>query len=138
MADEQPKPTLSLNLTQADFQDIQQHKVSGLENKVSPKEMVLNFARATQEPNINDFTFTINGSALDADNYIHRMRTELSRFRKKVIDKGRQPNYFKLYKKRIYCADMVCEITLTKAPEVEVSKELSEAIDLFSIKEGKE
>lgn len=81
---------------------------------ITPKDTLIKFLREAvlYEP----YSFQISGSQKFANDFIHRMRVELSRLRTKVRERGQVPKQFKILLERIDCNESMqdCIVTLIK------------------------
>lgn len=81
-----------------------------------------------------DFVFVVPVPQSEALTFVHRMRVELSRLRKKVIQLDRVPKSFKiLFVEALEQGPNSCTITLKKSlSRGDVSKEIDEIFDLIA------
>jgi len=102
-----------------------------------PKAVLIEFLQNTNEEE-QIFTFTIKGTKTVAVNFIHCMRVELSRLRRKAISQGRTPTHFKILRKSIIHNNekRICEIILQRRTEKTVTPELDSLLDTFCMQEN--
>jgi len=101
-----------------------------------PKAVLIEFLQQTNKEDLL-YTFTIKGTKTVATNFIHCMRVELSRLRRKAIAQGRTPTQFKILRKSIIHDNKTrtCEIILQRQIEKEISPELDSLLDTFCMEE---
>ena len=105
------------------------------ENK-QPKAVLIEFLQQTNTKE-QLYIFKIKGTKIVATNFIHCMRVELSRLRRKAIAQGRTPTHFKILRKSIKHDSLTrtCEIVLQRQTEKEVTPELDSLLDTFCMQE---
>jgi len=101
-----------------------------------PKAVLIEFLQQTNKTD-QLYIFTIKGTKKVAVNFIHCMRVELSRLRRKAIAQGRTPTHFKILRKSIIHNNetRTCEIILQRQTEKELSPELDSLLDTFCLDE---
>lgn len=100
-----------------------------LDTKSLPKQKLIEFIRSSKmdEP----FSFVVEIKLAEADNFVHRMRVELSRFREQVKAKGRVPKQFKvLFLGATAVNEKQTKITLMRAmSKNDISSDLDKVFD---------
>ncbi|KKL14776.1 hypothetical protein LCGC14_2512280 [marine sediment metagenome] len=96
------------------------------QSKSPPKLALIDFINRAQVG--IDYTFLAPIPVSKADNFVHRMRVELSRFREILRQKSRTPKHFKvLFIKAEKVTNASCKITLRKSLSGhDVSSEIQE------------
>lgn len=111
---------------------------SKMESKI-PKNVLIDFLKTTNNPEIKLFEFSLIGDKNFAKTFIHNMRNELSRLRKKAIDQRRTPTRFKIILINIYCSidERICNVSLERRTEKVILPELDDVLDTFCTEEDK-
>jgi hypothetical protein len=101
---------------------------------ITAKKQLIEFLKYVKRTGKTEFTFTILLSEGKAKDYLHRMRVELSRFRRKLKDEGKQIISFKMNTTEWKVVDNGVQVTLEYIQNVpfEMQKELSDIFGVLS------
>lgn len=105
-----------------------------MEIRSPAKKQIMDFVRTTKLG--EKYTFDFRGTEVEAEDFVKRMRTELSRLRRLVVQSGRKLSHFKVLQislEQVSQAPPLTRVVLKKADNG--TREIEEYLDADVIKE---
>ena len=105
--------------------------------KSEAKNTLVRMLAQFKDSDEGDFVFYLRGNTEYADNYIHRMRVELSRFRAKIAKNKKAWKPFKILRVSVEeMPDGIVKVVLRK--DLKDSRAINDVADVFELVDGVE